>query len=145
MEILDQIKNDLKKFQITKNELGVQTLRLVLSEIHNFEINQRAKKQEISNNDIILIIQKEIKKRKEAKDLFLKGNRLDLVDKTDQEIKLLLNYVPEQLSLEQIIEIINELKSGGITDFNSLIKEIMQKYKGRVDGSEVKKIIEQNL
>lgn len=145
MEILDQIKNDLKKFQIAKNELGVQTLRLVLSEIHNFEINQRVKKQEMSNNDIISIIQKEIKKRKETKDLFLKGNRLDLVDKTEQEIKLLLNYVPEQLSQEQIIGIINDLKSKGINDFNSLIKEIMQKYKGQVDGAEVRKIIEQNL
>ncbi|MCS6789028.1 MAG: GatB/YqeY domain-containing protein [Patescibacteria group bacterium] len=145
MEILDQIKNDLKKAQLDKDDLTLQTLRLVLSEIHNFEINQRSKNQQILLDDILLIIQKEIKKRKEAKDLFLKGNRMDLVNQTENEIKILSKYVPSLLSNEEILKIINDLRNKGLNDFNSLMKEIMQNYKGRVDGKEVKKLIEQIL
>lgn len=145
MEILDQIKNDLKKAQLNKDNLAIQTLRGVLSEIHNFEISQRAKNKNVSAEDILLIIQKEIKKRKEAKELFLKGNRIDLANQYDMEIKILLNYVPTLLDKEEILKIINELKNKGFSDFNSLIKEIMQKYKGQVDGKEVKELIEQSL
>lgn len=145
MEILDQIKNDLKKAQLNKDNLVIQTLRGVLSEIHNFEISQRAKNKNVSAEDILLIIQKEIKKRKEAKELFLKGNRIDLANQYDMEIKILLNYVPALLDKEEILKIINELKNKGFSDFNSLIKEIMQKYRGQVDGKEVKELIEQSL
>jgi Uncharacterized conserved protein len=75
---------------------------LLLSEIHNYEINQRGK--ELKDEDIIQIIQKEIKKRKEAREIFLKGNRSDLASQAEEEIKILSLYVPPPISKEEILE-----------------------------------------
>ncbi|MGC8775809.1 MAG: GatB/YqeY domain-containing protein [Minisyncoccia bacterium] len=145
MELLEQIKSDLKNAQINKDDLTIQTLRLLLSEIHNYEIKKRAQNNNISLDEIIQIIQKEIKKRKEAKELFVKGNRLDLVENAQKEINILLKYAPAQLSSEEILKIIEELKAKGFNDFNSLIREIMKNFKGQVDGQVVKELIEQSL
>ncbi|GIW65260.1 MAG: aspartyl-tRNA amidotransferase subunit B [Candidatus Parcubacteria bacterium] len=145
MEILEQIKNDLKQAQLNKDNLVLDTLRLLLSEIHNYEIKKRATNEEITEDDIIQIIQKEIKKRKEAREMFLNGNRIDLADEALKEINVLSKYAPSNLSQEEILKIIADLKQKGFTDFNSLMKEIMKNFKGKVDGKEVKELIEKSL
>jgi uncharacterized protein YqeY len=141
--LLEKIKKELEESQRNRDNLKLQTLRLLLSEIHNYEINQRGK--ELKDEDIIQIIQKEIKKRKEAREIFLKGNRSDLALQAEEEIKILSLYVPPSVSKEEILETIKNLKSQGFSDFNSLMKEIMARFKGRVDGKEVAELIKENL
>jgi uncharacterized protein YqeY len=141
--LLEKIKKELEESQRHRDNLKLQTLRLLLSEIHNYEINQRGK--ELKDEDIIQIIQKEIKKRKEAREIFLKGNRGDLALQAEEEIKILSLYVPPPISREEILETIKNLKSQGFSDFNSLMKEIMARFKGRVDGKEVAELIKENL
>jgi uncharacterized protein YqeY len=145
MEILEQIKNDLKQAQLNQDNLKLDTLRLLLSEIHNYEIKKRSTNEEITGDEVIQIIQKEIKKRKEAREMFLAGNRADLADQALKEIDILSKYVPLGLSREEILKIIADLKQKGYKDFNSLMKEIMKNFKGKVDGREVKELIEQSL
>jgi len=141
--LLEKIKKELEESQRHRDNLKLQTLRLLLSEIHNYEINQRGK--ELKDEDIIQIIQKEIKKRKEAREIFLKGNRGDLALQAEEEIKILSLYVPPPISKEEILETIKNLKAQGFSDFNSLMKEIMARFKGRVDGKEVAELIKENL
>ena len=141
--LLEKIKKELEESQRHRDNLKLQTLRLLLSEIHNYEINQRGK--ELKDEDIIQIIQKEIKKRKEAREIFLKGNRGDLALEAQEEIKILSLYVPPPISKEEILETIKNLKAQGFSDFNSLMKEIMARFKGRVDGKEVAELIKENL
>jgi len=141
--LLEKIKKELEEAWRSRNNLKLQTLRLLLSEIHNYEINQRGK--ELKEEDLIQIIQKEIKKRKEAREFFLKGNRSDLALQAEEEIKILSLYVSPPVSKEEILETIKNLKLQGFSDFNSLIKEVMSRFKGRIDGKEVAELIKENL
>lgn len=147
INILDKIRKDLEIAQKRKDNQGVETLRLILAEIHNYEISKRrgTEKYDISDEEVVKIIQKEIKKRKEAKELFLAGKREDLALQADEEIKILSVYIPPSPSKEEILETINDLRSEGINDFNGLIREIMKKFSGRIDGKTAAEIIKESL
>lgn len=100
----EKIRSDLKSAQLSKDELTVSTLRLLLSEIHNAKI---AKGSDVSDEDIIKIIQKEVRKRKEAGIGFRSGGREDQAEKEDMEAGLLRKYLPEQLSNEELTKIVD--------------------------------------
>lgn len=145
MEILEKIQNHLKEAQKSGDNVVLNTLRLLLSEIHNYEIKLREQNKCLTEEEINQIIQKEIKKRKESLDFFNKAQRNDLSQKTEEEIKILSLYAPKLLDENDILNIIDKLIEDGYKDFNSLMKEIMSKYKGKVDGALVSKLIKQKL
>jgi uncharacterized protein YqeY len=145
MEILEKIQNHLKEAQKRGDNVALNTLRLLLSEIHNYEIKLREQNKSLTEEEISQIIQKEIKKRKESLDFFNKAQRNDLSQKTEEEIKILSLYAPKLLDENDILNIIDKLIEEGYKDFNSLMKEIMSKYKGKVDGALVSKLIKQKL
>jgi uncharacterized protein YqeY len=145
MEILEKIQNHLKEAQKSGDNVALNTLRLLLSEIHNYEIKLREQNKSLTEEEISQIIQKEIKKRKESLDFFNKAQRNDLSQKTEEEIKILSLYAPKLLDENDILNIIDKLIEEGYKDFNSLMKEIMSKYKGKVDGALVSKLIKQKL
>lgn len=92
--LLEELKTDLIKALKKREEVRVSTLRLLLSEITNQEI---AKQSKLTEEEITAVIQKEIKKRQEAKDLFLQGQRGDLASKEEAEELILKDYLPAQL------------------------------------------------
>ena len=98
---------------------------------------------------ILVIIGKQIKTRKESIVEFEKGNRQDLIDQTNEEIKLLETYMPEQWSEEEITNIINEIikeiNATSIKDMGSVMKEASSKLKGKADMSLVSSIIKNKL
>jgi uncharacterized protein YqeY len=145
MEILEKIQNHLKEAQKSGDNVALNTLRLLLSEIHNYEIKLREQNKSLTEEEISQIIQKEIKKRKESLDFFNKAQRNDLSQKTEEEIKILSLYAPKLLDENDVLNIIDKLIEEGYKDFNSLMKEIMSKYKGKVDGALVSKLIKQKL
>jgi len=145
MEILEKIQNHLKEAQKSGDNVALNTLRLLLSEIHNYEIKLREQNKSLTEEEINQIIQKEIKKRKESLDFFNKAQRNDLSQKTEEEIKILSLYAPKLLDENDVLNIIDKLIEEGYKDFNSLMKEIMSKYKGKVDGALVSKLIKQKL
>ena len=118
---------------------------MVNSAIKQSEVDQR---KELSDQDIIAIIQKQIKEKKGALPEFEKGNRADLVEQTKKEIEILMEYVPKELSEEEIKTIINEnceeLGDKG-ANFGLVIKTVMSKVKGRADGSLVTKLVKEYL
>lgn len=158
----DKIQDELKNAQVAKDEVKVSTLRLLLSEIHNVEILLRQsslrgdsvepgqeKGGELSDADIISVIQREVKKRKEAAGGFRSGGREDAAQKEEAEAKILESYLPEQLSNEELTEIvlgaIKEVGATQISDMGKVIGVVMGKVSGRADGGRVSGIVKERL
>ena len=145
--MLERITNDIKEAMKSKDTLKLQTLRMLKGSIDLERINKKLEK--VSDEDIIVIIGKQIKTRKESIVEFEKGNRQDLIDQTNEEIKILSSYMPEQLSEEEIIDIIDniikEVNATSIKDMGSVMKEASSKLKGKADMSLVSSIIKNKL
>lgn len=145
--MLEKIHNDIVNAMKAKDTLRLSTLRLLKGAIDLEKINKRL--ETLSDEDIYVIIGKQIKTRKESIVEFEKGNRKDLIDKTNEEIKILSSYMPEMLSEEEIINIIDEtislINATSIKDMGSVMREVSPKLKGKADMSLVSSIIKNKL
>ena len=144
--MVDDIQNDLKQAQLARDVVKVSTLRLLLSEIKNVEI---AKGQSLAEQDIISVVQREIKKRKEAAVGFRSGNREESALKEEAEAKVLEAYLPAQMSVEELTKIveetITELGASSVADMGKVIGAVMGKVKGKTDGGSVSAIVKQKF
>ena len=150
MSIREEITNQLKDAMINKNTNLVNTLRLIKASIKDKDIIAKGNgKGEIIDQEIISVLQTMIKQRKASIDMYLSGNREDLVKKEESEIEIISNFLPEQLSSQEIDTIINELiKSSGassIKNIGDVIKLIKEKYEGRIDLGVASKLIKEKL
>ncbi|MDD3241724.1 MAG: GatB/YqeY domain-containing protein [Bacilli bacterium] len=106
-------------------------------------------KKEINDESLIDVVTKQIKQRNESIKEFAKGNRSDLIEKTESEIKILEEYLPEQLSKEEIDKIIDdifkEVKPESQSDMGKIMKEATPKFKGKANMQEVSLIIKEKL
>jgi uncharacterized protein YqeY len=147
--LLDKINQDYKEAVKSKNESKRNTINLLLSAIKYRQIELRTSEKELTDEEIINVISKEIKKRKEAIELYEKGNRQDLVEKERKELEILESYMPKQLSEEELVSTIDEvIKSVGASstsDVGKVMKELMPKVRGKADGSLVKSLVEKRL
>ena len=119
----NKLKDELIIAMKDKNQLRVSTLRMVNASIKDLEISQRTNNQtdEISDNDIIDILVKMVKQRKEAADTYKQGNRDDLSKKELDEIKIIEEFLPKQLSEDEVIKIIEGLISeNNISDISGM-------------------------
>lgn len=142
----ERILEDLKNAMKSQDKQKLAVIRMVKGAISLEEINS---KKELTDDDIVGIIAKQIKTRKESIIDFEKGNRQDLVDQTNEEIKILEEYMPEQLSAEEIEEvistIINDINPTGMSDMGKIMKEASTKLKGKADMSFVSSLIKEKL
>ena len=150
MSIREEITNQLKDAMINKNTNLVNTLRLIKASIKDKDIIAKGNgKGEITDQEIISVLQTMIKQRKASIDMYLNGNREDLVKKEESEIEIISNFLPEQLSSQEIETIINELiiSSGAssIKNIGDVIKLIKEKYEGRIDLGFASKLIKEKL
>ena len=145
--MLEKITKDIVEAMKSKDTLTLQTLRMLKGAIDLERINKKLDK--VSDEDIIGIISKQIKTRKESILEFEKGNRQDLIDKTNEEINILNKYMPEMLSTEEINKIVDEIiknvNASSIKDMGMVMKEASSKLKGQADMSEVSSIIKSKL
>ncbi|OIO15730.1 glutamyl-tRNA amidotransferase [Candidatus Gottesmanbacteria bacterium CG11_big_fil_rev_8_21_14_0_20_37_11] len=134
------VNENLKK----GNVVAVKVLRFVMSEIKYAEI---AKKKEITDEEVISLLRKETKKRKEAVDLFKKAGRNDLVDDESKQLEIIGNYLPEEMSDGELESIIDEvlLVSSNRSNIGRLIGMVMSKLKGRIEGSKVADIVKKKI
>ncbi len=141
-KILIDLKDAMKKQE--KERLAV--IRMVKGAIQMEELNV---KHELTDDEVIGIIAKQIKTRKESITEFEKGNRHDLIEKTNSEIDILNAYMPEQLSEEEIVKEIEQafcsLHPTGPADMGKLMGHLTPIFKGRADMSIVSKIIKDRL
>lgn len=143
--LLDQLQSDLKSSMLAKQEVKTSTLRMLISEIKNFQIQ----KGELNDQDIVSVVQKEAKKRKEAIQSFRSGGREEMAQKEKQELKILESYLPQQLPDEELTKIvdtvINEVGAKSMTDMGKVISQVMARVGQSADGGRVSQIVRQKL
>ena len=149
-----KIQEDLNSSLKEKRELEVSVLRMVLAAILNKEKEKRfksGKTEEIplTEEEIIDVISSEIKKRREAIELYTRGVRPELAEKEKKEMEILQKYLPEQLPEEEIKKLvkvaIDKVGAKEIKDMGKVMAELMPQVKGRADGSLVSKIVKELL
>ncbi|MDO8618840.1 MAG: GatB/YqeY domain-containing protein [Candidatus Daviesbacteria bacterium] len=144
--LTDQIQEELKTAQLARDETKVSTIRLLLAEVKNSEI---AKGHELSDEEILEVVTREAKKRKEAAVGFRSGNREDSALKEEAELQILQGYLPAQMSDEELTkivdEVITEVGAKTLADMGKVIGGVMSKVKGSADGGRVSNIAKQKL
>ena len=108
MTLKEKLLADMKEALRSKDSLRLNTIRSVISAIKNQEINLR---KELEEEEILSLVTREVKKRKEASALFKQGERVDLMEKENQELAILQSYLPEQISEEDLRKRIKEVIS----------------------------------
>lgn len=138
----EQLMNDLKSAMKEKDEIKKNTVQMVRAGILQIE---KDKGIEVDDNQIIDIIAKEVKKRKDAAVDFEKGGREDLVEKNNKEIEILSAYLPKQLSVEEIEEIvkvvISETGATSIKDMGKVMKGAKDKIGAAADGKTINEVV----
>jgi len=145
MDLLKKIEEDLKKALKAQDKNAVSTLRFLLAAIRNFEIE---KQKEITDEEVIQIIQKQIKLRKESIAAFQAGGRQDLAQKEESEAEILSKYLPQQLTEEKLKEIVSQTireLNAGPNDFGKVMREVMVRVKGKAEGSQVAEVVKKTL
>src|SRR3989344_3981821 len=147
----DKIKADLKEAMLAKDETKVSTLRLLISEITYSKVAKGLKNSEekLSDEDIIPILRKEIKKRKEGAAGYRSGGREESALKEEEELKVLEAYLPEEMNDEELTKIVNEaitnIGATSIADMGKVIGIVMGKTGGNVDGSRISSLVKEKL
>lgn len=140
------VEEAVKSAMRERNKEKTSTLRMALSELKKEEIDRR---EEITNEDSIKILQRMIKQRKESKAQFLEAGRSELADKENEEILILQDFLPEQLSEEAIkiivLEAISETQAKEPQDMGKVMGALKSKIKGNADMGIVSKIVKENL
>lgn len=143
------IREEYKKAMLNKNEDRKRVLGNLIAQMKNKEIELRAKNKELSEEDIISLIQKIIKQNTEANEMFAKGGRNDLIEQNNIEINILQGFLPKQLTNEEINDIIKsvivDVNAVSIKDMGKVISQIKSKYAGQVDMSIVSSKIKEIL
>ncbi|AOY77561.1 GatB/YqeY domain-containing protein [Clostridium formicaceticum] len=146
MSLKERLTNDLKEAMKTKDQLRKNVITLIRSEIKQIEVDKRV---ELEEQDIIEIISRQLKQRKDAAEEFEKGGRQDLVEQTQGEIAVLLQYLPQQLSEEEVTSIVEETISemgvNSMKEMGKVMAAVLPKVKGRADGKTVNQIVKQQL
>lgn len=144
--MFESIKKDLVSSMKEQDKFKTSVLRMLKSALQAEEIN---KKSELTDNEVLNIIKKQVKVRTASLDEYKKYNRIDLADDLAKEIEILKSYLPEELSKDELNKIIEEqfeiLKPTSIKDMGSVIKEISTIVGTRADMSEVSKIVKDKL
>ena len=142
----ERILNDLKEAMRSQKKEELMVIRMVKGAIQMEELNV---KHELSDDEVISIIGKQIKTRKESIAEFQKGNRNDLIEKTQSEIEILEKYMPEQLSTEEIDALIDkvfdEVNPTGMSDMGCIMGKLTPLCRGKADMSQVSMLVKNKL
>ncbi|SEP90098.1 GatB/YqeY domain-containing protein [Piscibacillus halophilus] len=146
MTLLERLNQDMKQALKNKEKDRLTVIRMVKSSLQNEAIK---KGEELSEDDEMQVLTREVKQRKDSLQEFKNANREDLAGKTEQELEIIQSYLPEQLSdeeLEQIvIKTINEVGASSKSDMGKVMSAVMPKVKGQADGSKVNKMVLNHL
>lgn len=146
MSLKQRLLDDMKAAMKNKDKDRLSVIRMLRAAVLNEEKN---KGRELNDDEIIEVLSREAKKRREAIPDYEKGGRQDQVDKLKDEIEIVMEYLPEQLSEEEIQQIvrntIKELGAESMKDMGKVMGKLMTQLKGKADGKVVNKIVRQFL
>ena len=147
MEVREKLMADMKDAMRTKDQVRLEAIRFLQAAIKNREIEVRP--NPISSDDVLAVIKKMVKQRKESIEQYQNAGRKDLADKESSELKILENYLPAQMSREQIeavvTAVIAETKASSIKDMGTVMKAVSAKTAGGADNKIVSEVIKAKL
>lgn len=150
MTLFQQITQDMQKALVGRDEFLLGTLRMAIAELKNKKIElSGAKEQDLTDEEVVAVLQKEMKKRDEAIVLYRQGGRPELADKEEKEKQFLSKYLPQPMGAEELTKIISKIvkDSGaqGPADFGKVMGLVMSRLKGSADGQIVAEIVKKVL
>lgn len=144
--MLEKLQGELKTSMRARNELRTSVIRMLISDFKYAQIEKRAP---LDENESILVIQRAIKKRKESIEMYEKGGRPELAAKEADELKILQEFAPVQMDeaaiRTKIDEVIVELGAKDKKDLGRVMKEVLTRFKGQIDGKVAQKIVSEKL
>jgi uncharacterized protein YqeY len=146
VSIKEQIMNDMKSFMKSKDMDRLGAIRLLQAAIKQKEIDEQI---ELDDSQVLTVIEKMLKQRKDSIEAFTKANRQDLVDKENLEVSILSQYMPEQISENELISLIeneiNKLESQDMSQMGKVISNLKTQVAGRADMAKVSQLVRQKL
>lgn len=146
MSLKEQLSADLREALKAKDERRKGTLRFLMAAVHNAEIEAGG---ELDDGGVLAVISKQAKQRRDSIEEFRKGGRDDLVAKEEAELALLMGYLPQQMSRDEITEearkVIAETGAGGPGDKGKVMPVLINKLRGRAEGREINEIVTELL
>lgn len=144
--MFDRINNDMINAMKSKDKKKLDVIRMLKGAIQLEEISKKGK---LTDDNIIDIVSKQIKMRRESVEEFKKAGRNDLIEKTEEELEVLVEYLPTQLSEEELLKIIDEViikvDAKNMTDIGKVMKKLIPLIRGKADMSQVNAIIKEKL
>jgi hypothetical protein len=146
MTLEDKIREDLKDALKQQDKIRVSVLRLLLSDIKNATIAQR---KAIDDTKILDVISREVRRHRESIEAFKQGERSDLVSQEEAELKILMEYLPEQMSREEIADVARQaiaaVGAREMKDSGRVMSQLMPQLRGKATGNEVSGIVSELL
>jgi uncharacterized protein YqeY len=145
----EQLLEDLKQAMLAKDEQRLSTIRMLKSALQYYEINKGGAGYSATDEDVLDVVEKEVKKRRESIEMYKTGGRQELADKEEKELQILLAYLPEQMSEDEVKKLVDEAvnSTGASTmqDMGKVMGALMPKVKGKADGNLVSKLVREKL
>ena len=142
MSLEERLLDEMKQAMKANDKLRLSTIRMIRTAVKNKEIDQRKK---LDDDTILRVIQGMVKKGEESIEQFKLGGRADLVEKETKEIEILKSYLPQALSQEEIVRIIDqtieETQASSLKDLGKVMKSIMPKLGGRAGGALINQLV----
>ena len=146
MSLKLKLMDDLKLAMKNKEEVRKSVITLLRAGIKQIEVDTRT---ELNDDGVVDIVTKQLKQRRDSLEEFKKASREDLIDQTEDEIRILLEYLPAQLSYEEVevlvIEAIKSVNATSVKDMGKVMSALMPNVKGKADGKIVNELVKKHL
>ena len=146
MSLKQKLQEDLKSSMKNKDTVKKSVITLIRASIKQYEVDNRV---ELGDDEIVDLIAKQLKQTRDSREEFAKAGREDLVSKAEAEIEVLKEYLPQQLSEEElntiIKETISEVGATSMKDMGKIMSVVRPKVKGRADGKIINELVKANL
>jgi len=137
-----QIQEDIKQAMRGKDQITLDTLRYIWSEIKNEEITVQ---RELTDDEVLTVLSREVKKRKEAISQFKDGGREELAEAEVVKLEIITHYLPTQLSEAEVRVLVDEVVKQGVTEFGVVMKVVMEKVGNLTEGKVVAQLVKERL
>jgi uncharacterized protein len=146
MSLEERLVEEMKQAMKSNDKLRLSTIRMIRSASKNKEIEVRKK---LEDEDIVKVIQVMVRKGEESVEQFQTGGRMDLVEKEKSEIEILKSFLPQPLSQEEILKIIDqsiqETQASSPKDIGKVMKSVIPKIGGKADGKLINQLVKERL
>lgn len=149
MSLKDTLNNDIKNAMLKKESQRLETLRMVKAKLLEKEVEKRITPEGMTEEDELQVLLSSAKMRKEAIEEFEKAGRTDLADKERGELEIIKEYLPKEMSREEIMKLVDDLAArlgvAGPKDFGKLMGAAMKELRGKADGKLVQEIVKAKI